>query len=151
MRKLILVGLSLALLLAFPSAAPGAEAYGCTATAPVVAEPVTGQSPSCTFVIICVSSPCRYVARVDANGGGLVTARMEVIEVFVPGPSLIRWSGTEGKKRGPSCTGLISCTAPERLPARLEAGGFRYATVQCSSGGLALVETISCALTADVT
>jgi hypothetical protein len=134
--------------------------YSCSATTGLAVAPVTGGAPQCTFSLVCSPEPvrvlCSYVARVDANGAGLVAARMEIREVLDFDrsiPTRIEWDhiGT-GPDVPPSCTGTFTCTAPNgttvlRISDLSPRGAKVVVTIGCSSGGVAVVETISCSLT----
>lgn len=158
MRKILTIALfGASLLTIVPAVAlDDGKQFGCSATTGASVYPVTGGAPQCTFSVVCEPLGCGYVARVDANGLGLVAGRMEIRDVFDPfGAATTEWRGFSGApNEPPSCSGTFTCSAPADGIALLAIDNpapcclIVIVTIACTSGGVAIVETISCSLTA---
>jgi hypothetical protein len=153
-------GLALAVLVWSLVAAQGASAedignhYACSASTVVAVGALTNGAPTCNVDLVCFGG-CRYAARAEANGAGLVGVTMRVLRkrehVFTEWRFHRDELVADTSNEPPSCSGAFQCTAPP--PDRVAeivigSGGTEVVTVGCfAPDSLALTESISCSFT----
>lgn len=156
MTVLLVVGIVL------PSSAAVGDVTGCTATTGAAVSAARGDpdalvvaAPTCGFDMVCAAvGECRWTVRLDVNGTGLVSGRMDAGGRDAGWVDLIAGGFVPGNP--PSCgpeafhceAGTESgCPGPLSVCALFRAQGPTSFSVRCSGGGVAVVESVTCSMT----
>ena len=109
-RFAFILGLSVIMAAAWPSAAD-TEVDHCSATQAATASPIIGgTAPTCTFELTCTGGAlgCAYLITLDSNGTGLVSGAMTAEIVSPSGGANFAFANGDPAP-DPSCSGALQC------------------------------------------